>query len=52
MCVWRRRSRLNALLERVRAIELMITNKEEEMEREALKEWKTEKVGVITGTEA
>ena len=40
----RGRSRLNALLERVRAIEVMITRKEEELAREELEKWKEEKV--------
>ena len=42
----RGRSRLNALLERVRAIEVMITSKEEELAREELEKWKEEKVTV------
>lgn len=41
------RSRLTALLERVRAIEVMITNKEEELARDELEKWKDEKVGVM-----
>ena len=44
MCGLRNRSRLNALLERVRAIEVMITSKEEELAREELEKWKEEKV--------
>ena len=40
----RGRSRLNALLERVRAIEVMITSKEEELAREEQEKWKEAKV--------
>lgn len=41
------RSRLTALLERVRAIEVMITNKEEELARDELEKWKEEKVEMM-----
>jgi hypothetical protein len=37
------RTRLNSLVDRVRAIEIMLTNREEEVERESLEEWKKQK---------
>ncbi|KAK8802595.1 hypothetical protein JH06_5261 [Blastocystis sp. subtype 4] len=36
-------TRLNSLVDRVRAIEIMLTNREEEVERESLEEWKKQK---------
>ena len=47
MCEMMDRSRLTALLERVRAIEVMITNKEEELARDELEKWKEEKVDMM-----
>ena len=34
---------MNSLVDRVRAIEIMLTNREEEVERESLEEWKKQK---------
>ena len=40
------RGRLNGLLDRIKAIELFLTNREEELEQEKLNVWKDEKVSV------
>ena len=39
------RSRLGDLIERLAAIETVLINREEEVQKEALEEWKRQKVG-------
>ena len=38
------RERLNSLLDRVKSIELILTSREEELERQKMETWKKEKV--------
>ena len=39
------RSRLGNLIERISAIEMVLINREEDVQKEALAEWKRQKVG-------
>lgn len=41
------RTRLNGLLDRIKSIELFLTEREEEVERQKLAVWKEQKVGEV-----